>query len=466
MKTKVYSLLLVAGMFVSCDHFLGVEQKGKVIPHTVEDYNEILNHPIMFDITNPDLMIPELLISDHVLSGLEVNQSNGYKWEPYQYLPDENDDNYSTLYSRIYACNEIINYIDDAESNTLNETLRTQVKGWAHADRARCYWGLVNLYGAPYSPANKDKPGVPLVLKNSLSQKARRATVGEVYDQINSDLRVAAALTPETVDDNKKVKACRQGVQAFQARVWLYMNQLDSAWVAIQKAFEKDVPLLDYNDFVDETELGNTVTPWIGNELRPAIYHQNKEIIWYAGVFYYIYDFNVINVTSDFLKLFNKASDLRYLFDYGKVNPLNGTVYNAVCYFAMAQDRTYMISGSDMYLLKAEILARRGDYTNAVTALNELRKHRYLQGSNYELTASDGATALQLVKEERKRELGCTFISWFDLRRYQAYGETIPTFKRTFGGKTVTLEPGSNLYTLSIPRYVIGKNPNIEQNPR
>lgn len=466
MKTKIYSLLLMAGVFVSCDHFLDVEQKGKVIPHTVEDYDEMMSYPVVFDITNPDEMIPELLVSDAVLPGLEVYQSNGYKWEAYQYLPDENDANYSDLYSRIYACNEIINNIDKAESLTLNEALRTQVKGQAYADRARCYWGLVNLYGAPYSPTNREKPGVPLVLKNSITQQASRATVGEVYDRINEDLRVAEGLVPQTVDDNKKIRASRQGVQAFQARVWLYMNQLDSAKVAIDKAFEADVPLLDLNDYVNESELGKTTTPWTGNGERPGIARENKEIIWYTGIFYYIFHFNAISVTEDYLRLFDKSHDLRYLFDYGMDDPLEGTHYDFVCYFAQGQDRTYMISGAEMYLLRAEIAVRKGDYRNAVADLNELRRHRYLEGSNYELSAADAAVALKQVKEERKREMGCTFLSWFDLRRYQAYGETVPTYTRTFGGKTVTLEPGSNLYTLSIPRYVIGKNPKIEQNPR
>lgn len=466
MKTRIYSLVLAAGLFCSCNDFLDVEQKGKVIPHTVEDYSEMLNKPVMFDITNPDLMVPEIEIRDNVLAGLQRHESSGYRWDPYQYMPDENDANYSELYSRIYACNEIINNIDMAESRTLNEMLRGEVKGQAHADRARCYWGLVNLYGAPYSAENKDKPGVPLVLKNDLSQKVKRATVGEVYDLINSDLRIAASLVPEFVDDNKKIKGCRQGVEAFRARVWLYMNQLDSARVAIDKAFESKITLLDFNGFVDKKELNKATSPWKGNGMRPEKYWENKEIVWHAGIFYYIFAFNTIYITDDHKRLFDARNDLRFRFDYGTVDPYDGTVYATDCYFGLGRERTYMICSAEMYLLKAEILARKGDHAGAVAALNELRRHRYLDGSNYELSATDAATALALVKDERRREAGCTFLSWFDLRRYQAYGETVPTFTRTIGGETVTLAPGSNLYTLSIPRFVIGKNPSIEQNPR
>lgn len=472
MKTRIYGLLLICGTLFSCNDFLGVEQKGQVIPQTVEDYDEMMNLPVSFgDVQNLNLMIPELYLTDNLLGALNIHQINGYKWEPYQYLADENDEDYTELYKRIYVCNEVINNIDKAVSRTKNELLRQQVKGWALADRARCYWALVNLYGQPYSAANRDKLGVSLIFENNISQQSVRATVGEVYDQICRDLRQAAGLVPEKVPENKKIKATRQGVEAFRARVFLYMNEIDSAMVAIRKATETDPVLLDYNNFVAETDLQSTTYPWKGNGTRPTQARVNPEIIWHVGVFYYIFSFNTIYVTQGLIDLFNTDAsaytDLRYVFDYGTVDPITGgKEKDRVCYFACGQDRSYMPSAPDIYLLKAEILARKGDFRNAMITLNELRKHRFLNGSAYELTASDAATALKYVKQERAREFACTFLTWFDLRRYQAYGETVPAFTRSIGSATLTLEPGSNLYTLSIPRYVITKNPKIVQNPR
>lgn len=466
MKTKISSLCIAIGLLSSCNNFLDVDQKGKVIPQTVEDYEEILNLPVLYDVTNMDFMIPELSLTDATMGNLEVQHIKGYRWEPYQYLPGENDQNYSELYKRIYAANEIINHIDDAESVTGNEILRSEVKGQAHADRARCYWALVNMYGFPYSKANENKLGVSLILENDLTRKSKRATVGEVYDQICKDLRVAAALTPLYVNAEKKVRACRQAVHAFQARVWLYMNQIDSAEVAIDKAFEWPVTLLDYNNFVGPAELEADKRPCLGNGTRPTQVIKNPEIIWNIGIYHYYFMFNTLFVTDDLVRLFDATRDLRYILDYGNTNPLTNIQYESVGYFARGQNRTYLISAPEMYLLKAEILARKGDYANAMSALNTLREKRYLAGSDYTLSATDAADALQKVKEERTREWACTFMSWFDLRRYQAYGESIPTFKRIVGGQTYTLTPGSNLYTLSIPPYVIEKNPNIEQNPR
>ena len=461
MKTKIFSFLLIIGFFSSCDHFLGVEQKGKVIPETVEDYDRMLNEANTQEISNTDFMVPELYIPKDQISLQEVAQLNGYKWEPYQYLPDENDNNYSKLYKRIYACNEIINHIDGAKSTMRNETLRAEVKGQAYADRARCYWALVNLYGAPYSKTNAEKPGVSLILENDIYQKSARATVGEVYNQICEDLRVAAPLVPEKVIPDKKGRACRQALYAFKARVFLYMNQIDSAGIAIDKAFETEVYLEDYNNYISNRE----TSPW-GNTNRLKQAKDIAETIWNAEIFHYIFTFNNVFVTPEQTALFDQDKDLRYLFNYSDYDSENNKPYPATRYFGYIGRRSYMISGPEIYLLKAEILARKGNYQEAVNTLNTLREKRYLNNADYELSASDAAEALQKVKDERRREFGCTNFSWFDLRRYQAYGETVPTFTRQIGDQTVTLAPGSNLYTLSIPRYVINKNPKIEQNPR
>ena len=37
MKTKIYSLLIAIGLLSSCNNFLDVDMKGKVVPKTVED---------------------------------------------------------------------------------------------------------------------------------------------------------------------------------------------------------------------------------------------------------------------------------------------------------------------------------------------------------------------------------------------------------------------------------------------
>lgn len=467
MKTKIYSLLLIVGLFSSCDHFLGVDQKGMVIPKTVEDYDLMLNCPSDHtDMSNLYFMVPEINIKNFAAieeNGASTANQNGYRWEPFQYLPDEEDKDYSSLYTQIYACNEIIDHIDEAECVMKNETLRAEVKGQAYAKRAACYWALVNLYGTPYSKANADKPGVAIVLKNDLSQRQSRASVGEVYDLICGDLRIAAPLVPEQVAAVKNIRAGKVAVEAFRAKVFLFMNEIDSAYNAINDAFVRtgSWELEDYNQYT----AGKTEQPYgdISMMVRPE--RKLEDIIWTSGFSYYVSLNASFVVKEDFLTKFYNDSDLRFLINFGYISEGEDITPDAR-YQAFIGGRTYLVSLSEMYLLKAEIYARKGKVTDAMDVLNQFRKKRFLTGSDYSISAIDAADALQKVKEERVREYACNLLNWLDLRRYQAYGETVPTFTRQIGDKTLTLAPGSNLYILSIPRYVISKNPNIVQNPR
>ena len=48
-----------------------------------------------------------------------------------------------------------------------------------------------------------------------------------------------------------------------------------------------------------------------------------------------------------------------------------------------------------------------------------------------------------------------------DLKRYHAYGETIPKFTREILGETFTFEPGSSKYVVPISSKIKSLNPNI-----
>lgn len=54
-----------------------------------------------------------------------------------------------------------------------------------------------------------------------------------------------------------------------------------------------------------------------------------------------------------------------------------------------------------------------------------------------------------------------TGLNLWDLKRYHAYGESIPTFTRIVNGETFTLEPGSSKYIVPISKKVKAFNPNL-----
>ena len=88
--------------------------------------------------------------------------------------------------------------------------------------RAYSYYCLVNLFAKQYV-LGRDNPGVPLVL-DANNDNTNTATVGEVYDQIVSDLNMAASLM-EGQEVSNKGQASAVAAKALLSRVYLYMEK-------------------------------------------------------------------------------------------------------------------------------------------------------------------------------------------------------------------------------------------------
>ena len=119
-----------------------------------------------------------------------------------------------------------------------------------------------------------------------------------------------------------------------------------------------------------------------------------------------------------------------------------------------------------MMLIKAEALARKND-SQALDILNELRKYRFTEEDYTMLTKDADKSLLDIVLEERRRELVLSGLRWFDMKRLVNEGIYTKTLTRTTPDGTVhTLASGSNRYLFPIPQSIINKNNNIVQNPR
>lgn len=108
-----------------------------------------------------------------------------------------NDADWNNFYAQIYISNVVLDKIEEASGT--NEDLRKMTKGEALAQRAYAYFMLVNIYGKHYNSATSlTDLGVPLYLDSDINKLKGRATVEEVYNQIESDLLEALPLLPET----------------------------------------------------------------------------------------------------------------------------------------------------------------------------------------------------------------------------------------------------------------------------
>ena len=77
---------------------------------------------------------------------------------------------------------------------------------------------------------------------------------------------------------------------------------------------------------------------------------------------------------------------------------------------------------AEMYLTKAEALARQGSWNEAMNVIQTLRVSRFMEGSDFSLSATSQSEALTEILKERRRELPFV-MRWYDIRRF-AYNET------------------------------------------
>ena len=121
-------------------------------------------------------------------------------------------------YKIIYGCSSNIESIDEGISVEMDHLL-----GENYFLRAMCHLNLCNLYATPYS-RGADKLGI--VIRNSTDcSVTTRATVGEVYAQIVSDLENAMRLMKDGKRRGDAGYASYLAAKGLLTRVYLYMGE-------------------------------------------------------------------------------------------------------------------------------------------------------------------------------------------------------------------------------------------------
>ncbi len=163
-----------------------------------------------------------------------------------------------------------------------------------------------------------------------------------------------------------------------------------------------------------------------------------------------------------------ETNDLRLSIFFGK-NALNNL--NVKRGYIGAGIYTFTgLATDEVMLIKAECLARKGNFNSAMDVLNQLLVKRYkidpiTKKSTYvDQTAVSIDDALNKVLIERRKELVWRGLRWHDLKRLNKEGANI-TLKRNVGGTEYLLPPNSPLYIFPIPDDEIALS-GIKQNIR
>ncbi|MCI1779647.1 MAG: RagB/SusD family nutrient uptake outer membrane protein [Bacteroidales bacterium] len=133
-------------------------------------------------------------------------------------------------YKIIYGANNIIASVSESDDHSMNELL-----GENYFLRAMCHFDLVRLFARPYNQG-RDNPGVVL-MDSPVKESVTRATVGEVYDLIVSDLQRASSLMQQKYSRGNSY-ANQAAALALLSRVYLYMGENEKVVETADKVFD------------------------------------------------------------------------------------------------------------------------------------------------------------------------------------------------------------------------------------
>ncbi|SHM86468.1 SusD family protein [Chitinophaga jiangningensis] len=460
--------------FTSCNKYLDVKPKGYTIPQFYEDYEKLMNNMslIRLSAAYPDYLSDDVQVGDPTdvsklasYSGLSDFKKALYTFQPGAvFVPGSSDPFWETAYSHIYTYNVVINNILNVPDGT--EQDRKQLKAEALFGRAYEYLTLVNAYANHYDAATAATDyGVPVVLTEDINQPYKRGTVAEVYALIKSDMETALKDLPAK---STNIFHPTQSVgYSFLSRMHLYMGNYAEALTNAKAALALNNTLLDYKLYT--TKKGVTfgrVCLASDNSVRFPEAHLNAESIWVRYGNSSSSSLNAeVYVSADLLNLFTKrlpdgAVDQRraLFFCDGESNfGVKPVYFPGRVLYAPYNDPNFGLSNAEVYLIAAESEARAGDKQEAMKYLNALRNMRIK--NNQALVAATNDEALEMVLEERRREmcfLGPNRLT--DLKRLNRDARFAKTITHKRGSEVYTLPANDQRYILPVPPKVLEFN--------
>ena len=461
--TTILAICVVV-MLTGCNDYLDIKPKGEKIPTTVSDYETLLNYESVQKVSDTypayltdDVFLPDVAEGTATPGLNSVDQSirNLYLFKKEVFGDAQDDGFWFASYNRIYYYNTVVDNIMNADGS--DEQQKLSIRAEALISRALEYLYLVNGYAKYYDVRTAESdPGVPLILDEDISKKNLvRASVKDVYAQIQSDLQTALPNLPMQAKGNafRASKAAGYGVLA---KMYLYMGNYAKALKAANAVLEMNNSLLDLKKYAvvkAQSSIGRTNVP-------QDIDNPENIYIKFAP---YVYGLSSKVFGSDELISLFSEDDMRLQVYFTK-NFRNIPTDKYV--WAPYLRANLAVSSPEIYLIAAECEAREGSIERAIALINKLRDNRIK--NNTDIVATDRNDALQKVLEERRRELAMSgMVRYIDLKRLNQESQFAKTVTHVTGEGTFSLEPNSPLYVLPIPAKVMRFNKNsMQQNER
>lgn len=452
-------------MTTSCTSgFLDVKPASNILqPTSLEDFQGLLDN---FSVMNNRLPALPLLSCDDFhfnseqawMAARSETVRSCYTWEHDVFGGEINKDDWNGSYEAIFYSNIVINGIEDVEISLDDRHVANQIKGSAYFLRAYRFYALLNSFGELWSENTEETAlGIPIKLSSDVNEVVERATVKETYDQIFSDLARARGLLSFTEPDQRRNRPTLLALFALNARIHLFRSDFQQALAYA------DTALAHYNTLTDYNTLDT-------NSTAPFTIREPENILSMGlanrsyGEFDALNGGGRISIDSNLIRSYG-VNDLRKQVFF-RINN-NGIGYQVKRnYYGSANYAYNGLATNELYLIKAECLARLGQPKEALSVVDALLSKRYLHGTYEPVLAQDSNIndALRIILEERRKELVWRGLRWDDLKRMNREGANI-SLERILGGKHYHLPANDKRYVFNIPadEIVLSK---IKQNER
>ena len=323
-----------------------------------------------------------------------------------------------------------------------------------HGLRAYAYWNLLNGFSRVQQPQSL---GVPLKAEKHIDifEMPPRVRVREVLDFIETDMRIAERGIPANVPIDE---FNRDGLTALEARMALETGDFKRA---IAKASEliSRYPLAGRNEFpevwTDRSKAG---------VIMKRTYTEGESKI---GCYWQTIDGNINFNPSVALLARYADDDIRkqvYFHIVGTEKEEDINQNQIAKYPGKSDELEYLndmklVRVAEMYFIRAEALAKSGNWTAAAQDVNAIRQTRMEHPAD--LHFSSQKDAIEKILEAKRKEMCYEGTRWFDLKRNGlpvTRGE-----KDRFAQGESTLPADDYHWLFPVPQGEIHVNDNIDQ---
>ncbi|RYF48268.1 MAG: hypothetical protein EOO39_47215, partial [Cytophagaceae bacterium] len=352
-------LALSAG---GCKKYLDAKpDKALVFPSSVSDLQALLDNATI--INNADAGSGEASADNYYVTDADWATLNTeylrrlYTWEKDNVIAPTGNDWFNS-FRAIYSCNTVLENIDKV-AGTGDSDSQNNVKGQALFVRGKAYFQSALIWCKAYQAgASAKDAGLPLRLGTDFNKVYPRANNEQTFNRVLEDLTKAASLLPMT--QVTPFRPSKAAVYGLLSRVHLYMAHYQQAGAYADSCLALTRDLIDFNSLSATasfpiTRLGQEVI-YESTMTQPQLINSTKGRI--DSLLYRSYANNDLRKTIFFKDNRNGSYSFKGSYEG------SGTYFSG-------------ISTNEIYLNRAECLARTGKWDSGMKDLNAVLIKRF-----------------------------------------------------------------------------------------